>query len=114
MEMKLLQASSVVYLVATLIAGWAVLRPGTLPRRSTTVSLAVGFLLQFVAFVTRSFGLGGIALPTFPDQVAFFTMVLVGVYLVTAVRYQLAVLAAVVGDIDRNTLNEVLQLSSYW
>ena len=100
MEMKLLQASSVIYLVATLIAGWAVLRPGTLPRRSTTVALAAGFLFQFVAFVTRSFALGGIALPTFPDQVAFFTMVLVGVYLVTAVRYQLAVLAAVVGPIS--------------
>ena len=100
MEMELFQASLIAYLLATLIAGWAIVRPTSWSRRAATLGLGVGFLLQFSAFVVRSFDLGAIALTTFPDQIAFFALVLAGVYLLTSVRYQLAVLAAVVGPIS--------------
>lgn len=99
MESLLLKCSMVAYLLATLVGGWGIVQQGNLARRMSTVSLAAGFLLQAAALVVRSSEIGTFAITTFPDQVSFFALILAGVYLLTQVRFRLAVLAAVVGPI---------------
>jgi len=99
METSLLTISLVAYLLATLASGWGIVSPGRLARRTSTVCLGIGFALQALAVVDRSLQLGTVAITTFADQVSFFALFLAGVYLVTQVRFRLAVLAAVVGPI---------------
>jgi len=99
MEGLFLRCSLVAYLLATLVGGWGILRPGPAARWSSTAALGAGFVLQAAALAVRSSQVGTIAITTFPDQVSFFALFLAGVYLLTQVRFRLAVLAAVVGPI---------------
>lgn len=99
MESLLLKSSLVAYLVATLVAGFGILRPANVARWASTAALAIGFVLQAAALAVRSAEIGTLAITTFPDQFSFFALFLAGVYLLTQVRLRLAVLAAVVGPI---------------
>lgn len=99
METLLLKFSLVAYLLATLVAGWGIVKPGNVARWASTAALGAGFLLQAAALAVRSAELGTFAMTTFPEQFSFFALFLAGVYLLTQVRLRLAVLAAVVGPI---------------
>ncbi|MDG2303070.1 MAG: cytochrome c biogenesis protein [Candidatus Binatia bacterium] len=99
MESLLLKFSLVTYLLATLVGGWGILRPSNMARWTSTTAMAFAFVSQAAALIVRSAQVGTIAITTFPDQVSVFALFLTGVYLLTQVRFRLAVLAAVVGPI---------------
>ncbi|HZR80677.1 MAG TPA: cytochrome c biogenesis protein [Candidatus Binatia bacterium] len=99
MEPALLLASLVLYLVGTLAGGANVARPGEGTRQATAIALALGFVVQAAAIGVRSIPLGTLVIATFADQVALFTCLVAGVYLLVQSRYRLAVLGALVGPI---------------
>jgi cytochrome c-type biogenesis protein CcsB len=99
MEAILLKASLVAYLVGT-VAGWAhLVRPRESVRTTGTAALVLGFLLHAAAIVARVVEFGSFAVASFGEQIAFFSCLVAGGYLLAQLRYHLAVLGAVVGPI---------------
>jgi siroheme synthase-like protein len=95
----LLKASLLSYLVGTLAGAAHLVRPGNAARSTATIALALGFVLQAAAIVVRVLEFGSFAVASFGEQIAFFTCLLAGGYLLAQMRYHLAVLGAVVGPI---------------
>jgi len=99
MEAILLKASLLSYFVGTLAGAAHLVRPGNAARSTATIALALGFVLQAAAIVVRALEFGSFAVASFGEQIAFFTCLLAGGYLLAQLRYHLAVLGAVVGPI---------------
>ncbi len=99
MEALLLDLALGAYLIGTIAAGAALVRPDERAARLAVLALAAGFLLGFAIVLVRSLELGVLAVSTGAEQTALFAWLLVGVYLVAQVRGRLVVLGALIGPI---------------
>jgi cytochrome c-type biogenesis protein CcsB len=108
MELPFFAAVIVLYLVATagFVAHLTLVRET--PRRIGLASLALAFAIDTVAITVRIGNVGMAAVNTFHDQLSVLTWLTVGVYLLLQIRYQLAVLGALVSPVAF-----LLTLSSY-
>lgn len=99
MTSLLLEGSLLAYLIGTVAGGLALWRASAGFRQTTAAALIVGVVLQGSSILARSAASGTLVIHSFPEQVAFFSWLLVAVHLLGQLRFRLAVLAAVVGPI---------------
>jgi len=93
------EASLLAYLIGTIAGGLALWRTDAGFRQTMIVSLLIGFVLQGSSILARSAATGAIVVRSFPEQVSFFTCLLVALHLLAQLRFRLSVLAAVVGPL---------------
>lgn len=99
MPSLLLEGSLLAYLIGTVAGGLALWRSEGAFRQTATSALIVGVSLQGSSILARSAASGTIVVHSFPEQLSFFTCLLVASHLVAQLRFRLAVLVAVVGPI---------------
>ncbi len=99
MEALLLDLALGAYLIATLAAGVTLLQPNLKATRLGVLALVAGFMLGSVVLLVRSLRLGALVLSGGVEQVALFSWLVVGIYLVVQLRSRLAALAGLVGPI---------------
>ena len=98
MEIDLLRATAVVYLLATASFVFLIIVRNAASRLPTLV-LLLGFLLQTAALGVHFLQEGYPAVTQFHEALTFKSWLIVGLYLVIQVKYRLAVVGAIVAPV---------------
>ena len=108
MDLSFFATGLALYLLAT--AGFVIhlMAAQDGPRRVALISLTLAFLVDTAALALRAGTAGGVAISSFYDQLSLLAWLIVGLYLLLQLRYQLVVLGALVSP-----LAFLLTLSAY-
>jgi cytochrome c-type biogenesis protein CcsB len=99
MELLLLKVALASYLLATALFGLGILTPKDAPRALAPGLLMIAFGAHAGSIVARSVAAGHFAVTTEFEAVSFFACLMVGVYLVTQLRFRLPAVGAVVAPL---------------
>lgn len=99
MEVQLLEAALVAYLVAAAGFGYHLLRAQEGPRRIAMAALGLAFVAHGASIVVRSLDGGYVAVTTEHEALSYFAWLIVGVYLGVQLRYRLPAVGAIIAPV---------------